>query len=117
MEAGFSTVLGEISSIKLEILLTVMMNRKGKIMEFSDNKTRMFSAMDTKSIEIASVLKKVSKALDEKGYRPLDQIVGYLVSGDPSYITSHNDARILMTKVDRNELLEEIVSTYLKNLE
>ncbi len=85
-------------------------------MDFSD-KTRMFSAIDTERVNIADVLKQVCTALEEKGYRPLDQIVGYMISGDPSYITSHMDARLLMQKIERNDLLEEIVGYYLKNLE
>ncbi len=85
-------------------------------MEFSD-KTQMFSAIDTEKMNIADLLKRVNVALEEKGYRPLDQIVGYIVSGDPSYITSHMDARLLMQKIERNDLLEEIVAYYLKNLE
>lgn len=84
-------------------------------MDFSD-KTRMFSAIDAEKNNISNVLKQVCDALEEKGYRPLDQIVGYLVSGDPSYITSHNDARLLMQNIERNDLMEEIVGAYLKNL-
>lgn len=84
-------------------------------MSFSD-KTQMFSAIDSEKTEIANVMKQVCDALQEKGYSPIDQIVGYLVSGDPSYITSHNDARVLMQKIERNDLLEEIVGAYLKNL-
>jgi len=53
--------------------------------------------------------------LEEKGYRAVDQIVGYLVSGDPAYITSHKEARLWIRKVERDELLEEIVRFYLEN--
>lgn len=84
-------------------------------MEFSD-KTRMFSAVDAENVEIKTVLKRVSDALEVKGYRPLDQIVGFLLTGDPSYITSHNDARLLIQQIERHDMLEEIVSTYLGNL-
>jgi uncharacterized protein (UPF0297 family) len=52
-------------------------------------------------------------ALKEKGYNPIDQIVGYLISGDPAYITSHNDARNAMRRVERDDLLEELVRAYL----
>ena len=55
----------------------------------------------------------VKEALDEKGYNPVNQIVGYIMSGDPTYITSYKDARSLISKLDRDELLEEIVSYYL----
>ena len=53
--------------------------------------------------------------MKEKGYDPLNQLVGYIISGDPTYITSHNGARKLITRIDRDELLEEIVGSYLKN--
>ena len=56
-------------------------------------------------------------AMNEKGYNPIHQLVGYLLSGDPAYITSHLDARSEIRKVERDELLEELVRTYLKNLE
>ncbi len=59
------------------------------------------------------VLTTVYQALKEKGYNPLNQLVGYLVSGDPAYITSHHNARSLIREVERDELLEEIVGTYL----
>lgn len=60
------------------------------------------------------VLRKVYAALKEKGYSPIDQIVGYLLSGDPTYITSHNGARNLIRRLERDELLEEIVRAYLE---
>lgn len=59
------------------------------------------------------VLTTVYQALKEKGYNPLNQLVGYLLSGDPAYITSHQNARSLIRQVERDELLEEIVGTYL----
>jgi uncharacterized protein (UPF0297 family) len=60
------------------------------------------------------VLTSVYQALKEKGYNPLNQLVGYLLSGDPAYITSHQNARSLIRQVERDELLEEIVGTYLE---
>lgn len=60
------------------------------------------------------ILNKIYKALEERGYNAIDQIVGYMTSGDPSYITSHNDARNLILRVDRDDLLEEILRDYLK---
>ena len=60
------------------------------------------------------VLRKVYDALVEKGYSPIDQIVGYLLSGDPTYITSHNGARNLIRRLERDELLEELVKSYLQ---
>ncbi len=59
------------------------------------------------------VLMEVYAALKEKGYNPVNQIVGYILSGDPTYITSHKNARVLITKIERDELLEEIVTFYL----
>ena len=63
------------------------------------------------------VIKNAYLAMNEKGYNPVHQLVGYLLSGDPAYITSHMDARSTIRKVERDELLEELVRTYLKNLE
>jgi len=63
------------------------------------------------------VLQKVYAALKEKGYSPIDQIVGYLLSGDPTYITSHMGARNLIRRIERDELLEELVRSYLEKLE
>ena len=63
------------------------------------------------------VIKNAYLAMSEKGYNPVHQLVGYLLSGDPAYITSHMDARSTIRKVERDELLEELVRTYLKNLE
>ena len=54
-------------------------------------------------------------ALSEKGYNPVNQIVGYIMSGDPTYITSHNNARSLIMKVERDELVEEVLRAYIKN--
>jgi len=63
--------------------------------------------------EVHDILVKVYDALQDKGYNPINQIVGYILSGDPTYITSHMDARSLITKLERDELLEEIVWCYL----
>lgn len=60
----------------------------------------------------AEVLQLVYGALVEKGYDPINQIVGYIMSGDPTYITSHNNARSLIMKVERDELLEELMAAY-----
>lgn len=60
------------------------------------------------------VLRKVYAALKEKGYSPIDQIVGYLLSGDPTYITSHQGARNLIRRLERDQLLEELVRSYLE---
>lgn len=65
--------------------------------------------------EIQEILQTVYEALTEKGYNPVNQIVGYFLSGDPTYITGSRNARTLITKFERDELLEEIVNFYLKN--
>ena len=61
------------------------------------------------------MLRLVYLALSEKGYNPVNQIVGYVMSGDPTYITSHNNARSLIMKVERDELVEEVLRTYIEN--
>ncbi len=66
---------------------------------------------DFTSIKV--ILKEVYKALEEKGYEPYDQIIGYILSGDPTYITSHNNARSLIREVEREELLGELLKSYL----
>ena len=80
------------------------------------DQTRLFSAVDKETNDTKEILEKVWTAFKEKGYQPLDQIVGYLVSGDPSYITAHGDARRLIQSIERNDLLEEIVADYFKSL-
>lgn len=77
--------------------------------------TTMFSLPIERGEEISEALKKVSMALKEKGYDPIGQIVGYIMSGDPSYITSHGGARSLLTKYDRDEILEVVFSDYLQD--
>ena len=75
--------------------------------------TIMFDGLNTQ-IEKKEALLAIYDALSERGYNPIDQIVGYLTSGDPSYITSSNNARNLVLKMDRDELLEEILMNYLE---
>ncbi len=77
------------------------------------DKTMNFKVERDKSIKAKEVLKEVYEALEEKGYNPVNQIVGYILSGDPTYITSHNDARNLIRKVERDELLEKMVKNYI----
>ena len=66
----------------------------------------------SKRIEWIDVLQLVYQAMTEKGYDPVNQIVGYIMSGDPTYITSHNGARSLIMKVERDELVEELLRVY-----
>ena len=72
-----------------------------------------FKVENENNIKYKELLKEVYKALDEKGYNPINQIVGYILSGDPTYITSHNDARNIIRKVERDELLEKMVRSYI----
>lgn len=75
--------------------------------------TRKFSLVDDSNAEMKRILTTVYVALQEKGYNPINQIVGYLLSEDPTYITNHNNARSLIRKIDRDELMQELVSQYL----
>ena len=77
------------------------------------DKTMTFSLGEDKEQEMKQVLTTVYDALREKGYNPINQIVGYLLSEDPTYITNHNNARSLICKLDRDELLQELVRHYL----
>lgn len=79
------------------------------------DKTMTFSLGDDKDIQMKALLQQVYEALKAKGYNPINQIVGYILSEDPTYITTHNNARSLITKVDRDELLQSIVKFYLNN--
>jgi len=79
-----------------------------------NDQTITFSIKDDREMEIRSILQTVYNALVEKGgYNPVDQIVGYILSEDPTYITKHNNARSLIRKVDRDELLNALVRSYL----
>ena len=75
--------------------------------------TRAFSIRDEKEYQIRQVLTEVYEALNEKGYNPVNQIVGYILSEDPTYITTYNNARSLIRKIDRDELLQTLVRFYL----
>ena len=76
--------------------------------------TRKFSIQNDKDPEIKKILSSVYQSLQEKGYNPINQIVGYILSEDPTYITNHNGARTLICKVDRDELLQVLVKNYLE---
>ena len=75
--------------------------------------TRKFSLGDQRDMEIKAILTTVYQALQEKGYNPINQIVGYILSEDPTYITNHNNARALIRKADLDELLQTLVRYYL----
>jgi uncharacterized protein (UPF0297 family) len=76
-------------------------------------KTITFSIRDEKDLEIKRVLQAVYSALSEKGYNPINQIVGYILSEDPTYITNHKNARSLICKVDRDDILNCLVRNFL----
>jgi uncharacterized protein (UPF0297 family) len=75
--------------------------------------TAIFSIHDQKDQEIHDIVQQVYVALKEKGYNPINQLVGYILSEDPTYITTHNNARALIRKVDRDDLLQSLVRSYL----
>ena len=77
------------------------------------DKTMSFNFEKEKNARTQEILKEVYEALVEKGYNPINQIVGYILSGDPTYITSHNNARNLIREVERDELLEKMVKFYI----
>jgi len=77
--------------------------------------TMMFQVEKEELPEAREVLLSVYQALKEKGYNPINQLVGYLLSGDPAYITSHQNARNLIRKLERDDLLEEVITHYLEN--
>ncbi len=77
--------------------------------------TQYFKVEIEKQMKVDKVLEIVYSALREKGYNPVNQIVGYIMSGDPTYITSYRNARSLIMKVERDELVEEILRQYIKN--
>ena len=79
------------------------------------DKTMTFSLENDRELDLKNTLTAVCDALLEKGYNPISQIAGYIVSGDPTYITTHGGARSLMKKIDRFELLQHLIKFYLSN--
>ena len=79
------------------------------------DKTMTFKIGDEREEIMKDYLTQVFDALKEKGYNPINQIVGYILSEDPTYITTHNNARSLIRKIDRDELLAELVKSYLNS--
>ncbi len=77
------------------------------------DKTMSFEVEKAENAKTKEVLKEVYEALQEKGYNPINQIVGYILSGDPTYITSHKDARNKIRTIERDELLEKMVKNYI----
>ena len=77
--------------------------------------TQFFSTKPEQELQVKEVLDLVYNAMEEKGYNPVNQIVGYIMSGDPTYITSHNGARSVIMKAERDELVEELLKEYIRN--
>ena len=77
------------------------------------DKTMSFQVEREENTKTKEILKEVYNGLKEKGYNPINQIVGYILSGDPTYITNHNGARNLIRKIERDELLEKMVKEYI----
>lgn len=82
-------------------------------MSMDFNETMMFKSPKDNTLNTKDVLFQVHEALKDKGYDPINQIIGYILSGDPTYITSHNNARSLIRQIERDELLGEILKEYL----
>ena len=80
-----------------------------------EQNTAIFNPQKDESKRVKEIMAEVVVALQDKGYEPVSQIVGYILSGDPTYITSHNNARALICKVERDELLEEMIKKYLNS--
>ena len=77
------------------------------------DETVRFNVEKEKNNNTKEVIKQVYEALSEKGYNPINQLVGYILSGDPTYITNHNNARSLIRQIERDDLLEQMVKTYI----
>ena len=77
--------------------------------------TQYFKVNSETEISVKEILDTVYNAMTEKGYNPVNQIVGYIMSGDPTYITNHKNARSMIMKVERDELVEELLKEYIKN--
>lgn len=81
----------------------------------SIDQTQFFKVEQEKPLSVADILEVVYNANKEKGYDPVNQITGYLVSDDPTYITSHNDARKLLRKLERDEIIEDLIKEYARS--
>jgi len=90
-------------------------NGKGREQMSKISNTQFFQVENGPQIQAKDILEIVYQALREKGYNPVSQMVGYIMSGDPTYITSYNGARSLIMKMERDELVEEMLKTYIKH--
>lgn len=77
------------------------------------DRTMLFRASEGEKMDVRETLERIYRALAEKGYNPIDQLVGYLMSGDPAYVTNHLEARSLIKRIERDELLEALLRNYL----
>ena len=79
------------------------------------NNTQYFNVQNDMDFDVKDVIARIYEALTEKGYNPVNQIVGYVMSGDPTYITSHKGARSLIMRVERDEIIEVLLEDYIQN--
>jgi uncharacterized protein (UPF0297 family) len=102
---------------EIRLVRRIIIERDARTANMDNNmtNTQYFSVQKEPEIQVKDVLEVVFRALTEKGYNPVNQIVGYIMSGDPTYITSHNNARSLIMKVERDELVEEVLRAYIEN--
>ena len=77
--------------------------------------TQYFKVEKENQVGVKEILRQVYEAMRDKGYNPVNQIVGYIISGDPTYITSHKNARSMIMKVERDEIVEELLKEYIRN--
>ncbi len=92
------------------------MNKGGKMEEENIEKTSLYSIDDFEDSLVSSTLKEVCEALREKGYNEINQLVGYVMSGDPGYISSHKDARNKITSIERSTIIEVLLRNYVSKL-
>ncbi len=93
--------------------VSVVENRKT---QDNHQSTIFFSVPNERQAEIRRILDEVYYALREKGYNPVSQLVGYVMSGDPTYVTNHKNARSLITKIERDEIVEELFNSYIADV-
>ncbi|MBR4256905.1 MAG: IreB family regulatory phosphoprotein [Clostridia bacterium] len=89
------------------------MNENGKFSKKDSSKTQTFNFVEERDLQLKQIMQQTYSALSEKGYNPVNQIVGYILSEDPTYITNYKGARTLISKIDRDELLNSLVRNYL----
>lgn len=89
------------------------MSENGKYIKKDSSKTQTFNFAEERDQQLKDIMQQVYSALSEKGYNPVNQIVGYILSEDPTYITNHKGARAMISKIDRDELLNSLVRNFL----